>query len=186
MNQMTQDDDQAEGGSDLEQLLLELSRDRQAIRRLPLDPVLVQQLDLTVMSYLEEIIKHLLDVENTVDDLVDEVGGDDDEQAGGLDAEFVAQIIQLAGVAEGLAMAQSKLAQLIHGASTLQEVKSAVGKLDETVAALAQVTALAQEVLVGLAARTDQQPMLVEDGAPTGDDTGATEQQQVEATSGDV
>lgn len=161
---MTQDD-QAEGGSDLEQLLLELSRDRQAIRRLPLDPVLVQQLDLTVMSYLEEIIKHLLDVENTVDDLVDEVGGDDD-QVGGLDVEFVAQIVQLAGVAEGLAEAQGRLAQLIHGASTLQEVKTAVGKLDQTMEALSQVTALAQAVLAGLAARTDQQPMPDDAEAP--------------------
>lgn len=136
---------------DLEQMLTDVQRDRLRFRNPNSLPSAVsQELDRTVLSYLEDLLKVILSHDESISDLEELAGGGFSSEPA-LSEQLIGHIIELAGMAQGLATERVQLAEMIHGCSTLQEVKSKVGKVGEIQASLKHVVDLAKLVISELA-----------------------------------
>lgn len=153
---------------DLEQMLADVQRDRLRFRNgnNTLPAAVSQEIDRTVLSYIEDLLKVILSHDESIGDLEESVDGG--YSAGPpLSEQLVAHIIELAGMAEGLAIERAQLSEMIHGCSTLQEVKSKVGKVGDIQASLKHVVDLSKLVIAEMASLggVDEPP----EGEPTDD-----------------
>lgn len=137
---------------DIEQMLADVRRDRKRFRgpSLPPTDAVWSELDRTILSYVEDILKVLIMHDESLGE-IEEAVDSGYSSSSPLTQQLIEHVVELAGVADGLATERMQLAAFIHGCSTLQEVKSKVGKPDDLEPTMRHVVELSKVVLSEIA-----------------------------------